>query len=157
MKRQVYLRLGKLASPVAIMGLRLYTLITRRPRVRVMVENEKGEILLILGVLSRGNFWTFPGGGVNRGESLEAAAQRELHEETGIDRPLSAFRFVRVIQKNELGLSFNAPIFHVRARTSDLPRRLHNPREVAAIGWFGRSSLPERTAVFVRSVISYEK
>jgi 8-oxo-dGTP pyrophosphatase MutT (NUDIX family) len=149
--------MGKLVSPVAITGLRLYTLVTKRPRVRVMVENENGEILLILGVLSRGNFWTFPGGGVNRGESLEAAAQRELLEETGIDRPLSAFRFVRLIQKGEFGLSFNAPIFHVRARASDLPRKLHNPHEVAAIGWFKRSALPERTVVFVRSVISHEK
>ncbi|HEV8308430.1 MAG TPA: NUDIX hydrolase [Methylomirabilota bacterium] len=33
--------------------------------------------------VARGVFWEMPTGGVHRGESLEAAAQRELAEETG--------------------------------------------------------------------------
>lgn len=153
-KRRIYLRLGKLVSPAAIIALRMYTLLTKRPRVRVLVENEKDEILLILGVLSKGNFWTFPGGGVNRRESLEAAAQRELFEETGIERPVSAFSYVRTVNKTELGLAFNAPIFRVRAQKSDLPKKMYNPKEVAHVEWFKRDSLPEHTAALVHSVLN---
>lgn len=153
-RRRAYLLLGRSASPFAIMALRLYTLLTHRPRVRVLVENERGEILLILGVLSRGRFWSFPGGGVNRGESLEAAARRELYEETGIDRPLSAFRYVRMIEKTELkSLSFNAPVFRVRAHSADLPKKPHNPGEIAHVGWFKPDNLPERTAPLVHLLL----
>ena len=48
----------------------------------VIVENEKGEILLILR--SDNKCWAYPGGAVDINEVVEVAAKRELFEETGI-------------------------------------------------------------------------
>ena len=54
-----------------------------------LVENEKGEILFIF----RNGKWDLPKGGLEKNESIEEAAIREVEEETGckdliIERPL---------------------------------------------------------------------
>lgn len=56
-----------------------------RPGVRILVQNEQKEILLVrqyrhpIGK----NTWELPAGGVDEGENALTAAKRELHEETG--------------------------------------------------------------------------
>jgi 8-oxo-dGTP pyrophosphatase MutT (NUDIX family) len=56
---------------------------------RVLVLNSSGRVLLFEGFdpgLSDGpRFWFTPGGGCEPGESFEAAARRELIEETGLE------------------------------------------------------------------------
>jgi 8-oxo-dGTP pyrophosphatase MutT (NUDIX family) len=58
-----------------------------RPTVRVLLFDPQGRVLLMKGRLpSRPDgpgYWFSVGGGVEPGESLEAAAVRELMEETG--------------------------------------------------------------------------
>jgi ADP-ribose pyrophosphatase YjhB (NUDIX family) len=49
--------------------------------VRVMVI-EEGRLLLVKPVYM--DYWTLPGGGVKRGETLEQTARREVWEETGV-------------------------------------------------------------------------
>ena len=64
-----------------------------------IVLNEKSEILLIKGP-RRG--WEMPGGQVEEGESLKAAAIRETKEETGID--IEVTRFCGVFQNVSNGI-----------------------------------------------------
>jgi len=45
-----------------------------------LVYNTKGDILFIF----RNGKWDLPKGGINKGESVEAAAMREVEEETGV-------------------------------------------------------------------------
>ena len=54
-----------------------------RPTARLILLDPAGRILLFSATDPRGQVWFTPGGGVHRGESLEAAAVRELAEETG--------------------------------------------------------------------------
>ncbi len=61
------------------------------PRIRVCALLRRSDrILLIRQEKSGGAYWLLPGGGVNYGESLTQALQRELTEECGIaeDLPL---------------------------------------------------------------------
>ena len=57
-----------------------------RPRQagRAILRDRDGRVLLIHFVLPNMTFWATPGGGVEEGETLLAAANRELQEELGI-------------------------------------------------------------------------
>ena len=50
--------------------------------VRALVRDENGQILLVRHSYVPG--WLLPGGGVERGETAEDAAVRELREESGV-------------------------------------------------------------------------
>jgi 8-oxo-dGTP diphosphatase len=57
-----------------------------RVRACGLVIHDDALLLVRLQAPTRAEpFWSVPGGGVQHGESLEAAVTRELHEETGLE------------------------------------------------------------------------
>ena len=56
-----------------------------RPTARILLADPEDRVLLFSAPEEGGGHWWFtPGGGMNRGETVRAAAVRELLEETGI-------------------------------------------------------------------------
>ncbi len=66
------------------LGFKIYCFLFRPIRIGVrMVMIQRDEVLLIRHTYLNG--WYMPGGGIKRNETLEQAARREAHEETGAE------------------------------------------------------------------------
>lgn len=109
--------------------------------VRILVEDPAGRILLVRHTYVAG--WHFPGGGVDPGESILAAALREVREETGVVLPARPTLFG--IYRNTAGTGRDHVALFRASLTDGAIRQLRGDAEIAELGWFSRDALPEGT------------
>jgi 8-oxo-dGTP pyrophosphatase MutT (NUDIX family) len=105
--------------------------------VRVAVSDGEGRILLVRHTYAPG--WLFPGGGVERGETAVAAAQREVAEEAGIIATGGLRLFA--LYANEENFPGDHIALYVLEDFEQQPRT--SSLEIAEAGFFARDALPE--------------
>lgn len=112
-----------------------------RPRtigVRAILLDRDGRIALVRHTYM--DQWYLPGGGVKKGESIDAALFRELAEEVGVtDARID--RVLGVYHSRREGKDDHIVIFVAQAATSAELRRA-DLAEIEEAGWFAPDALP---------------
>lgn len=137
-----------------------------RPNVGVVLFHPDGRVWLGQRTATPGPYnWQFPQGGVDAGEDLQAAALRELVEETGV-------RTVTVLGRTDGWLTYDFPPEHrgkpmgrawkgqrqvwfaVRfdGEETEIDLEAHPPVEFDAWRWASLSEAPEVVAPFKRDI-----
>ena len=114
-----------------------------------VVFDDEGRVLLVRHGYRPG--WHFPGGGVEANETIHESVRRELEEETGVEAVSSPKLF-------GIYANFRAfPSDHIALFVLQDWRRLRIPEanaEIAEIGFFDQTSLPDGTIAAVRRRLS---
>jgi ADP-ribose pyrophosphatase YjhB (NUDIX family) len=106
--------------------------------VRGVVTDKEGRVLLVEHTYVHG--WYLPGGGVDRGESVEEALRRELLEEAGVE--IEGAPELIAIHASEAFKNDHVALYRIRAwRQVEATSR----GEIARTGFFAPDALPEGT------------
>jgi 8-oxo-dGTP pyrophosphatase MutT (NUDIX family) len=132
--RSFYLRLRHRAFHLIFLLTRPMTL-----GARVMLFNKSGEICLIKHGYVAG--WQLPGGGVDAGETVEAAAIRELAEEAGFVpvEPMKLF----AIYKNEKASKRDHVMLYLCSAAAPIAGFKIDGREIVDCRFFSPDALPD--------------
>lgn len=109
---------------------------SKKDRVRVIVYRDDGRILLVRSRFSRQK-WALPGGGVNRNESYEQAAVREVLEEIGLK--IHNLRYLGKANSHESYAKFSVRVFAAHASDYDIKCNF----EIMEARWLNMNYLPE--------------
>jgi ADP-ribose pyrophosphatase YjhB (NUDIX family) len=114
--------------------------------VAVVLGDERGVVLGRRAIDPGRGLWSFPAGYVNRGEVVEEAAIREVHEELGVPVRLNRLVGVYSTQGESVVL-----IVYAGSIESGLPRA--DGREVSDVRRFRLDALPQLAFPHDRRVI----
>lgn len=101
-----------------------------------MIARDRDDRLLLVRLSYAEAGWSFPGGGARRGETMAAAAVRELAEETGC--AADKVKLTGCMEETLSGSPHTAHVF--TCLTDDMPRP--DGREVVEARFFPVHSLP---------------
>lgn len=113
------------------------------PGVGAVVVGRRGVLLVRRDKDPGTGLWSIPGGGVELGESQEAAVIREVKEETGVDcEVLRLLTTADVITPDSSGSTeYHFILNHYLARALSETTRPEIPE--AEVGWFHPDDLPD--------------
>jgi len=110
------------------------------PVAGVLVVRDGRVLLTRRSIEPRDGFWAFPGGFVERGETVEEAALRETREEVGLGARITGI----------VGMPFSIPergqvVIAFRGESEGEPRAAS---EVSEVGWFAPEEIPWDSIAF---------
>lgn len=111
----------------------------------VMIQNEKGEVLLGLRKGSHGEGeWSFPGGHLEFGETVFETAKRETKEETGLE--VDTFELISVADEMRYIESDDKHFLNVgvKAVYKGGEPKLMEPEKCEKWQWFVLDNLPDK-------------
>ena len=117
--------------------------------VRILVRNDEGQVLLVRHTYVPG--WYLPGGAVERGETVQQAAVKELYEECDVEAlsEPSLFHFYR----NPSTSRFDHVALFVCTEWRQVTIKMPG-HEIAETGFFAADDLPEGTTDPTRNRIA---
>jgi len=137
------------------------------PRVAVgaLVVYQNKVLLILRGEAPAKGMWAVPGGSVNLGETLQAAAEREVLEETGLQIKAGEVIYsFEKIQHDKAGqVQYHYVILDLEAEPLDPAQPLAPADDAIEAGWFtladlDRLNLPvsETTWTLLQKKLSYD-
>jgi len=114
----------------------MFKLGPKKDRVRVIIYRNDGNVLLVKNRFSCQK-WALPGGGVNRDESYEQVAAREVLEEVGLK--IDDLRYLGKANSHESYAKFSVRVFAARASDYDIKCNF----EIMETRWLNREYLPK--------------
>lgn len=135
------------------------------PRVAVgAVVTHQDKVLLVLrGQPPAQHMWAIPGGSVDLGETLQAAAEREIMEETGLRIKAGEviYTFDAIVRDETGRVQFHYVILDLQAEALDPTQPLRPADDVNDAGWFSLADLDrpdlvisEPTRVLLRQLLN---
>jgi len=136
-----------------------------RPNVGIVVFNRNGQVWIGHRFGIAGDYaWQFPQGGIDEGEDLEAAARRELFEETGIKTVELIGRTIdwvvydfppEVLAKKQIGKNFKGQkqiwfAFRFVGDDSEIDLMAHHEQEFSRWEWCDMTTVIDRVVHFKR-------
>ena len=136
------------------------------PRVAVgaLVIHQNKALLILRGEAPAKGMWAIPGGSVNIGETLQAAAEREVLEETGLQIKAGdvIYSFEKIQHDKDGQVQYHYVILDLEAEALDPAQPLTAADDAIDAGWFtladlDRLDLPvsETTWTLLQKKLSY--
>lgn len=115
--------------------------------VKCVIERD-GKLLMIRNSYGNIGEWTFPGGGIEKGESPEAAVIREVREETGIE--ISGPRKIGEFPWRGEWKRDTVYCFYALVGTSEIKPEF---AEIQEAKWFPKDQMPESISDATRKIL----
>lgn len=115
-----------------------------RPHIGIcaIIEDYDGKMLLIKRKGSHGeDTWGFPGGKLDKFETIEDCAIRETKEETGLD--IINIEIDRFTNDMFIEEDLHYITIFVRCNAKSYDAKIMEPDKIAELGWFDWKNFPE--------------